>query len=458
MREGGPSFCLGNPPHLVGEGEVVCRQCGTLAQDTLIGSYQVKRFLRNERGNQTYLATSEGQTQPVLVKLVPPDPASQHLWGRAWQEMHLLAELHHHSILPVLNCTVWNPGRAAPTGPVESPLSTTDKGNAFLMVVYQYIPLTFHYLIQTKGPISPQGAKITVERLLHIVGQVSAALAFAHSLGAVHGALEPGNVLLNTQLDHIWIADFGLARLQLPRSPFLAPELVSVGRVCEQRKDMTPYWEAITEASDQYALAVLCYQLFSHAIPQETFQRLLPILQRASQREPTSRFQRIADFSSALAAFGTGQPSWQEPHISIQQDRAQGIPDGGKSSFFPPSGIPAGASPFTPDQQAEQLEQLAGKGFLAHDYQVAVQAYLQALRLAPTRTTALSGLADTYFALERYPDALEAYGKVLDLDPNNAEAWFNQATLFDLLGRPDQAVYGYERAEQLRAEAARRQK
>jgi hypothetical protein len=86
------------------------------------------------------------------------------------------------------------------------------------------------------------------------------------------------------------------------------------------------------------------------------------------------------------------------------------------------------------------------------------QVYLQTLRLDPARISALSALADTYFALELYTDALEAYGKVLDLDPNNAEAWFNQATVFELLGRADQAVHGYERSEQLRAESTRRLK
>jgi len=263
-------------------------------------------------------------------------------------------------------------------------------------------------------------------------------------------------VLLNAQLDQVWIADFGLARLQLPRAPYLAPELVSASRLSEQRRDMAPYWEAITEASDQYTLAVLCYQLFLHAVPPALFQqRILPVLQHALQAEPAARFPRIGNFSNALAAAcEVNQPFLHESDPTMRLGRAQETQVGREHSPL----ASAGASPLTPAQQIDQLEQLAGKYFTARDYQAASQAYLQASLLDTSRISALAGLADTYFALERYPEALEAYSKVMDLDPSNAEAWFNQATVFDLLGRSEQATRAYERAEQLRAEAARRQK
>jgi tetratricopeptide (TPR) repeat protein len=443
LKEGGPGFCLSNPPHLVGRGEVICRQCGTLAQDTSIGSYQVKRFLRRERGSQAYLATHQGQAQPFLVKLFLPDPMSRHLWERARQEVSLLAELHHSSILPVYDCTLWYPGRAG------SALTPLENSLALLVAIYQYTPVTLQYFAQNRASLSAQQGKLTLGQLIPLIEQITAALLLAHSLGTVHGALEPGNVFLNAQFDHAWVADFGLARLQLPRPPLLAPELLPVARICEQRRDIAPYWEAITEAGDQYMLAVLCTHLLGHTIPPGAFQRLLPILQRASHPEPSLRFPQIGDFCSALTAeAGIASPSWSTPDLAFTQTPTRRTPEDVPLS--------ADSSSATPVQQANQWEHLAGKYFTSHNYEEAIQAYLQTLNLEPERISALSGLADTYFALERYTEALEIYVRVLRLDPSNAEIWFNQATVLDLLGRSEQAARSYGRAEQLRAEADRR--
>ncbi len=396
--------------------------------------------------------------QPVLVKLFAPEPASRHLWERAWQEMHLLAGFHHPSILPVLNCIVWNPELAAPISPAREARSSTDQGPAYLVVVYQYAPVSLHYLIPGKSTRRVHDASMTTNRLLHIVEQIVSALALAHGQGLVHGALEPGNVLLNSSLERVWVADFGLARLQIPREPFLAPELQSISKLCEQRGNVAPYWEGATEASDQYMLAVLCYQLFQHTLPAASFQRIVPILQRACDEEPGRRFRRLLDFFGSLAtAFGVSSPFASDPRNPGSSEAARSA-GGLSSSPSRPSFLSADAAVSSPTQQAAQLEQTAGKYFMARDYQAAELTYTQAARLNPASASAWAGLADTFFALERYAEALDTYTKSLDLDPNNADVWFNRATVLELTGRPDQAALDYERAEQLRAEAERQGK
>ena len=447
---GWPRVCLGSPAHLVEHGEDVCQVCGTVVQETLIGAYQVKHLLGSGRGYQLYLATHSQQGQPVLVKVFPPDPASQHLWEKACQEIDLLATLHHSSILPILSCTLWNPGGPRSTGPRAETFNPGAGSLPFLTVVYQYAPLTFYHLLSPGDSKVSQATRLPVKQLLRLVEQAAGALALAHHLGVVHGALGPEQVLLNAPMDQLWLADFGVARLYPSYSPFLAPELVAICELCRQRQDVTPYWEAVTEASDQYALAALCYQLFLHAVPPETFQRIGSVIQHACQSNPKARFPQIQDFSTALAAeFGVGFLS------DLPQDHALDARErrGAAASLFVPSPAPAPAP--TASQQASQSEQLAGKWFIAHEYERAEQAYRQASRLDPTRISVWQGLADTYVALERYGEALDGYGKVLDLDPKNAEAWFNRATVFDLLGRPDLAARAYVRAEQLRAESGR---
>lgn len=448
MQAGLPRTCLGNPAHVVVSSQEICQICGTLVQDTLIGRYQVKRLLGNGRGYQVYLATQHNQAQPVLMKVFPPDPTNQHLWEHARQEMELLAELHHSSILPILSCTLWSPGRGVSTSPLAETFTQEERSLTFLMMVSQYAPLTFYHLISPHDSRIPQAANVPVKQLLRLIEQAAAALALAHRFGVVHGALEPRNVLLSAQMDQLWITDFGVARLHPPQAPFLAPELLSICEVCKQRRDVTPYWEAVTEACDQYALAALCYHLFLHTVPPVTFKRILPVIQHALQPDPLLRFQRLVDFSTALAAaFGVGLLSGMQRDVFADVNERSGAASEAFLVFPPPP---------TASQQASQAELMAGKLFTSHDYQGSEQTYMRASQLDPTRVSAWQGLADTYFVLERYPEALEGYGKVLDLDPNNAEAWFNWATVFDLLGRPDQAARAYARAAQLRAESTHR--
>ncbi len=439
----------------MGKGETVCRQCGALVQDIAIGPYQIKRFLGSGKGHQAYLAVQEKQAQPVLVKLFLPEAASRHLWERAWQEMHLLAGFHHPSILPVLNCIVWNPDLGGPGGPAPEAQSASGQGPGYLVVVYQYAPVYLQHLIPGKSPNRLNDASITTNRLLHILEQIVSALTLAHSQGLVHGALEPGNVLLNASLERVWVADFGLARLQIPRDPFLAPELLVISKVCEQRGDITPYWEGVTPASDQYMLAVLCYQLFLPTLPAATLRRILPVLRHASEEEPGRRFRRVLDFFAALtAAFGVPSPFVDNAYSPGQAEPSTST-TGLSASTSRPLFLSPTASASAPLQQAAQLEQTAGRYFMEGDYQAAERTYVQATHLNPDSASLWAGLADTYFALERYEASLDAYAKSLELDPNNADVWFNRATVLELSGRADQAALDYERAEQLRAENER---
>jgi len=471
----GQGFCLGDIPHMASRGEDVCHLCGALIQDVVLGAYQVKRLLGSGRSGQAYLAVQQRLPQPVVMKVFPPDQATQNLWESAWREASQLAALRHRSILPVLGCTLWNPRTHTQVGFLDK---TADV--SYLSIACQYAPMTFSTLLAPGGSGKLKALRLSTRHLLNLVLQAAAALSLVHDLGIAHGALVPGNFLLSASLDQLWLADFGFARLHPPASPFLAPELASVSEMSRQRRDMSGYWDAVTAASDQFAFAVICYQLFGRATSAEVVGRILPVIQRASLPDPALRFPRIADFVSALATLLaseqllSGDPNASLPLPPLPRARITAP----MQEYKDPGSVPDQEGAFTglaPDQKsnasaplpavtpnsalpggADQWEQIAGRSFAAHDYQGAEQSYLQAARLDPARASAWLGLGDTYFALERYTEALGAYGRALDLDPNNADSWFNRGTVLDVLGRSDQAALDYERADQLRAEGLRR--
>lgn len=471
-REDGQGFCLGNPRHSVQTGEDLCPICGTLVNDVFLGTYQVKRLLGSGRSGMAYLAVQRRQQLPVVVKIFPPDPASRDLWEEARQEANRVATLHHNSILPMISCALWSPKTIPWGNSLNGEVAQVLGKQQYLCSTRQYAPLTLSDLLAVgntwvKSPILQSGG-----RLIHLLAQAAGALTFVHSLGIVHGALVPGNFLLSAQLDRLVVTDFGLARLHPPPPPYLAPELSAASNASWYSASMAPYWRAVTAASDQFTFALLCYQLFTRIGLQSALERVVPVIQRATHADPTQRFRDVDTFVNALATAlaadlsSLGEAgSGEHPQVAVSSLLPSGsgrmaqryrLPtparDAPESLLLPPA--PAQKRP-VPLQEADQVEQSAGKAFAERDYRTAEQAYLRAVRLDPKRASAWLGLGDTYFALELYNEALGAYGQALSLDANNPEAWFNRATVLDVLGRPDQAAPDYDRAKQLRSEATR---
>src|SRR5205823_9734351 len=54
--------------------------------------------------------------------------------------------------------------------------------------------------------------KAHFRRLAELVAQAADALEYAHSMGVVHRDVKPANLLLD-EAGHLWVTDFGLARL-----------------------------------------------------------------------------------------------------------------------------------------------------------------------------------------------------------------------------------------------------
>lgn len=150
------------------------------------------------------------------------------------------------------------------------------------------------------------GGRRTLEETLPVLRQAAAALDFAHARQIVHRNLKPSNVYLDSA-GTARVTDFSLVPNQhvtLLRGaavragstgPYLAPEL--------HRR------EPPDSASDQYALAVLAWELLAGAPPEgaggENPPDFLPsgaraALRRAMAPKPRNRFVSCSDFVRAL--------------------------------------------------------------------------------------------------------------------------------------------------------------
>jgi len=163
---------------------------------------------------------------------------------------------------------------------------------------------------------------LSLAEIAVILKQVASALDYAHSQNLIHRDIKPSNVMFDSR-GAAYIVDFGIAKL-LQSGQSLTGRSMMLGTPSymspEQWQD-----EAITSASDQYALAVMTYQLITGELPFEATtpyalmnkhlnlapkppQVIRPeipvsvslVVQRALSKSPTDRFASVGAFAAAF--------------------------------------------------------------------------------------------------------------------------------------------------------------
>lgn len=140
------------------------------------------------------------------------------------------------------------------------------------------------------------GVPASMEWALRILGEIAEALDAAHAQQIVHRDIKPSNILLVPGTDLAKIADFGLARAfaaqrsqtMVAGTPyFMSPEQVA--------------GTALDGRSDQFALGVLAYQLFTGQLPFDA-DNMISLAFQISTVEPVAANLRNRSIPVSLAA------------------------------------------------------------------------------------------------------------------------------------------------------------
>ncbi|MCM3876698.1 MAG: serine/threonine protein kinase, partial [Thermoanaerobaculia bacterium] len=267
---------------------------------TVLGRYRLLDKAGVGGMSEVWRAEDETLKRVVAVKVIlGPVAADSTFCERFLREARLVAGLEHPNVLPVFDygTTVVD---AAEVSYLVMPLVTGGslKGRA-------------------AGPVPPALA-------ISWLSAIALALDHAHSKGILHRDVKPGNVLLDAQGRPL-LADFGLAR-----SAEVSSGLTATGTVLGTPLYMAPeqaMGAPLTGRADQYALAVIAFELLAGKVPFSAesplavlhqhvstppppLSTVLPgtaanvdaVLSRGLAKKPEDRFASCSAFVAALAA------------------------------------------------------------------------------------------------------------------------------------------------------------
>ncbi len=214
-----------------------------MALDTRVGPYRLVALLGHGGMAAVYLAERDDGLfeQQVAVKLIKRGMDSEAVRRRFLAERQILARLQHPHIARLLD------GGLA------------DDGQSYF--VMDYVPGT---------PITDYSTEhaLDLTARLHLFEDVCRAVEYAHRNLVVHRDLKPSNILV-TDDGRVKLLDFGIAKM-LAEDEAPIPAQTVTGIVAMTPEYASPEQvrgEAITTATDVYALGVVLYELMTNERP-----------------------------------------------------------------------------------------------------------------------------------------------------------------------------------------------
>jgi len=207
-----------------------------------LGRYSLKEKLGEGGMGVVYHATHTLLRRPTAVKLLKRDVGDAEAVERFQREVQVTSELTHPNTIAIYD------------------YGHTPEG-IFYYAMERLDGINLQQLIDRHGRISPA-------RTVHILLQVSGALAEAHAKGLIHRDIKPPNVFLCERggvYDTVKVLDFGLVKSLRPTRK--DPQLTEVGSLVGTPQFMAP--EIVKDAmsasakSDIYAVGALAYYLLT---------------------------------------------------------------------------------------------------------------------------------------------------------------------------------------------------
>ena len=201
-----------------------------------LGPYRVTGQIGTGGMGTVYRAVHAGLVQARAIKTLPPSLANDPmLIERFAREARTAARLRHPNIVQIYDVGAEN--------------------GVHFIAMELVAGRSLDAMLRIEG-------RLPVERVLHLLAHLAAALDAAHASGVAHRDVKPSNAIVGPN-DHLTLVDFGIARALggtaltgsgvIGTPEYMAPELLR-GR-------------GSGPSVDQYALGVVAYELFTGRRP-----------------------------------------------------------------------------------------------------------------------------------------------------------------------------------------------
>jgi hypothetical protein len=214
-------------------------------QTALGDAFLLERELGGGGMSRLFVATERSLNRQGVIKVLPPELASEVSAARFKKEIEVVAQLQHPHIVPILSA---------------------GSGDGLLWYVMPYVRgESLRHRLKESG-------KLPVRDAVRILIEVADALAYAHRKGIVHRDIKPENILLEE--GHAVLADFGIARALVAARAATGTEgsnLTGTGMSVGTPTYMSPEQAAgeshVDARADIYALGLVGYEMLSGQHP-----------------------------------------------------------------------------------------------------------------------------------------------------------------------------------------------
>ena len=279
--------------------------------DTIDGKYRIERLLGSGGMAWVFQATHLALEQPVALKFLRVDPATDNTaaLARFDREARAAASIPGEATARVLD------------------VGALDDGSPFM--VMECLDGRDLESVVERGDRLPVGVAVGYAL------QACEGLAETHAAGVVHRDLKPANLFLTRTTDgtpRVKLLDFGVSKFLEPSrhgvsvtstqalvgSPiYMSPEQLRSSRSVDHRTDIWSMgvilYELLAEGRSPFGgitLPEICARILDQKpAPLATVRRDVPraleaVVRRCLDKDPARRFQTAADLADALAPFG----------------------------------------------------------------------------------------------------------------------------------------------------------
>lgn len=249
-----------------------------------IGPYRLERLIGQGGMGRVYVAVrDDGEfRQRVAIKIIRRGFDTDEILQRFRVERQILAGLHHPHVARLLDG------------------GTTEEGLPYFVMEYiEGEPITTYC----------DNHRLSIDERLKLFQQVCLTVQYAHQSLIVHRDLKPSNILIKAD-GTPKLLDFGIAKLLDPAQAHLSVAVTQTGM-----RVMTPEYaspeqvrgEAVTTATDVYALGVLLYELLTGSRPYRLASRVQRELERViCEEEPLKPSTAVTEAATEVESASQG--------------------------------------------------------------------------------------------------------------------------------------------------------